>query len=71
MRGRVTWSQRSYPYRPPGAGVALLTFCVLLLVWTFKACVVVAKWIVVALVAVVAAAVGFCEMVREKRARRR
>lgn len=55
---------KTYPYRRPGLGVALLAFVVWLMVATFKATVLVAKWTVVAVAAVVAVVVAGVEWLR-------
>jgi hypothetical protein len=61
---QVRWTQRSYPYRQPGLGIALLTFCALAMVWLFKACFIVAKWTVVLVATGVAMLAGW---IRERR----
>ena len=68
MARRVKIRVRSVPYHRPGAGVGLLTFCALVTVWTFKATVLVAKWTIVAVAALVAVVAG---VVGEWRAGRR
>lgn len=61
MRGKVRWVEKSTPYRQPGLGMALWAFMVWLMVMIFKATVLVAKWTVIAVAAVVAFVVGWVD----------
>lgn len=65
---KVRWTQRSYPYQPPGLGIGLLTFCAVVMVWLFKACFIVAKWTVVLVATGVAMVAGW---ISDRRARGR
>ena len=61
MRGQVRWVEKTTPYSQPGLGMAMLAGMVWLMVALFRLTVVVAKWTIIAVAAVVAAIVGWLE----------
>jgi hypothetical protein len=59
VKGQVRWVEKTTPYSQPGLGMALWAAMIWSLVMVFKATIVVAKWTVVAVAAVVALVVGW------------